>query len=57
MASKSFNYRFPLIKLKAKQVLKRQMLHGLAETERMLKKQEERERKRRDERSGMRDKG
>lgn len=48
MAGKSFNYRFPLIKLKAKQVLKRQMLHGLAETERMLKKLEERRRRKRD---------
>ena len=48
MGGKSFHYRFPLIKLKAKQVLKRQMLHGLAETERMLKKQEERRRKERD---------
>jgi hypothetical protein len=26
MGGKTFNYRFPLIKLKAKQVLKRQML-------------------------------
>ena len=48
MGGKTFNYRFPLIKLKAKQVLKRQMLHGLAETERMLRKQEEQRRKKRD---------
>jgi len=57
MSGKSFNYRFPLIKLKAKQVLKRQMLHGLAETERMLRKQEERRRRKHDEGYGMRDKG
>ena len=48
MGGKTFNYRFPLIKLKAKQVLKRQMLHGLAETERMLRKQEERRMKQKD---------
>ena len=42
MGGKSFNYRFPLIKLKAKQVLKRQMLHGLAKTEQMRRKEEER---------------
>jgi hypothetical protein len=47
MGHKSFNYRFPLIKLKAKQVLKRQMLHGLETTERILKKQEERRRRQR----------
>ena len=42
MGSKSFNYRFPLIKLKAKQVLQRQMLHGLQKSEELLKKQLER---------------
>lgn len=47
MGGKSFNYRFPLIKLKAKQVLQRQMLHGLQATEKFLKKQERREKKKR----------
>ena len=51
MGGRSFTCRFPLIKLKAKQVLQRQMLHGLAEMERMRKKQQER--KRREKRSGQ----